>query len=89
MQVMTIEQIKLQYPDQWVLIGNPEFKNPDLAPLVTQLLHGTVLIASKDKREVALRASEVKQGYDGTACIWTGTFPKKRHKKCALILKEI
>jgi hypothetical protein len=30
MQVMTIEQIKIQYPDQWVLIGNPELRNPQL-----------------------------------------------------------
>jgi hypothetical protein len=27
MEVLTIEQIKAQYPDQWVLVGNPILKD--------------------------------------------------------------
>ena len=78
MQQLTIEEIRSQYPDQWVLIGNPVLKNPDLAPIVQQLIQGFVLAASKDKREVAFKAKEARIGYNSTACIWTGEFPKNR-----------
>jgi hypothetical protein len=78
MKSLTIDEIRKEYPDQWVLIGNPVLKNPNLAPIVLQLLRGIVLVASTDKREVALKAHEARQGYTSTACIWTGEFPKNR-----------
>jgi hypothetical protein len=78
MQALTIEEIRKQYPNQWVLIGNPVLKNTDLAPVVEQLIEGVVLLADKDKREVALKAKDARQGYDSISCIWTGEFPKNR-----------
>ena len=27
-EVLTIAEIKAQYPDQWVLVGNPELTDP-------------------------------------------------------------
>ena len=79
MQVLTIEEIRTQYPDQWVLIGNPEVRNSDiLEPIVYKILRGVVLLASKDKRELGFRAKDVRQGYDSISCIWTGEFPKNR-----------
>ena len=44
-QVLTIAEIKAQYPDQWVLVGNPIIKD-------TKLLNGIVLYHSKDKKEI-------------------------------------
>lgn len=41
------EKIKQFYPDEWVLLGNPEMKN-------TTVLGGVVLYHSKDKKEVCL-----------------------------------
>lgn len=79
MQVLTIEEIRAQYPDQWVLVGNPEVRNSEvLEPIVYKILKGVVLLASKDKREVAFQAKEARQGYDSISCIWTGEFPKNR-----------
>ena len=79
MQVLSIEEIRHLYPDQWVLIGNPEVRNSEiLEPIVYKILRGVVLLASKDKRELGFRAIDVRQGYDSISCIWTGEFPKNR-----------
>jgi hypothetical protein len=79
MQVMTIEQIKMQYPDQWVLIGNPELRNPETNGLIlNRFIRGTVLLANKDKRALAYQAKEVVAGYEETACIFTGEIARKR-----------
>ena len=77
MQVLSIEEIRSQFPDQWVLIGNPEVNNSQvLEPIVYRLLRGIVLLANKDKRELSLRTKEARQGYESITCIWTGEFPK-------------
>jgi hypothetical protein len=78
MQALTIEEIRQQYPDQWVLIGNPIFKEPDLPPTAHQLIEGVVLLADTDKRALALKAHDARQGYERISCIWTGEFPKMR-----------
>ena len=79
MQALTIEEIRNQYPDQWVLIGNPELRNAEvLEPVVYKILRGVVLLANKDKRALSLQAKAARQGYDSISCIWTGEFPKNR-----------
>lgn len=43
-EVLTIEEIKAQYPDQWVLVGNPELRNPETnGSFVNRLIKGIVL----------------------------------------------
>lgn len=79
MQTLTVEQIKTAYPEQWVLIGNPEVRNPETnGTLVNRLVQGVVLLANKDKRELAYQSREVVGGYNETACIFTGEVPKNR-----------
>lgn len=79
MQLLTIEEIRQQYPDQWVLIGNPELKDSAiLEPIVYKILRGVVLLANKNKRELSVLAKDARQGYDSISCIWTGEFPKNR-----------
>lgn len=39
------EKVKLMYPDEWVLLGNPEITD-------TKVLGGIVVYHSKDKKEV-------------------------------------
>jgi hypothetical protein len=78
-QVLTIDQIKAQYPNQWVLVGNPELDNEEtLGSIVDKLVRGVVLLHSVDKRELAYKASEARLGYESIACIYTGVFPKNR-----------
>jgi hypothetical protein len=77
--LLTIEEIKTQFPDQWVLIGNPELNNrTTLGSIVSKLVRGFVLFASKDKREIAYKAKELKQGFSSTACIYTGEIPQNK-----------
>ncbi len=79
MQTLSIDQIKKQYPDQWILIGNPELSEPDVnGSILSKLIRGIVLFASKDKREIAYKAFDLKKAVDTTACIYTGEIPKNR-----------
>jgi len=79
MQSMTIEQMRANYPNQWVLVGNPELQDPDInGSIVSKLLKGIVLFASKDKRELAYQAKSLRQNVDLTVCIYTGEIPKNR-----------
>lgn len=76
---MTINQIKIAHPNQWVLIGNPELDNDTtIGSIVSKLLRGVVLLAGKDKREIAYKAKDVKAGYSRTAFIYTGEIPQNR-----------
>lgn len=79
MKTLTIAEIRSQYPDQWVLIGDPEIDDPEtLGSILDKLVRGVVLYASKDKRELAYKAKDVKVGFESTACIFTGEIPKNR-----------
>lgn len=42
---VSLEELKKLYPDEWVLLGNPEMEN-------TAVLGGVVVFHSKDKKEV-------------------------------------
>ncbi len=73
MQKQTIEEIRRQYPDQWVLVGDPELNNLDtLGSIVSKLERGFVLLASKDKREIGYKTKEARKGYKSVTCIFTG-----------------
>ncbi len=79
MEILTIAQIREKFPSQWVLIGNPELKNMDtLGSIVSKLVRGVVLMGSLDKRELAYKAKELRQGFQSITCIYTGEFPKGR-----------
>jgi hypothetical protein len=79
MNVLTIEEIKEQYPDQWVLVGNPQMRTDNfVGPLIRKILAGIVLFHSKDKREIGYKAIGIAKTVDETACIYTGEIPKNR-----------
>ena len=79
MQTLTLDQIKSTYPDEWVLIGNPQMRQDNfVGPIVRKLLAGVVLYHSKDKRELGYKAAELAQTVSETACIYTGEIPKNR-----------
>jgi hypothetical protein len=79
-QVLSIAEIKQNYPEQWVLIGNPELDNNDniLGSVVSKLLRGVVLFACKDKHDIIEQAPKVRIGFDTYTCIFTGIIPKNR-----------
>ena len=79
MEALTIEQIKIQYPNQWVLLGNPELSEPEInGSIVSKLVRGIVLLASTNKRELGAKAKSVRGNIELTACIYTGEIPKNR-----------
>ena len=80
---LSIAEIKAQYPNQWVLIGNLELSNPNvLDTIINRLVRGVVLLASKDRREIAYKGRELRKDFDSLTCIFTGEVPKNR--KCLL-----
>ena len=79
MEALSIEQIKKAYPNQWVLIGNPELKEPEInGSIISKLIRGIVLFASKDKREIGYKAQEVRGEVEKTACVFTGEIAQNR-----------
>ena len=77
--VLSFDVIKKRYPNEWVLLGNPELKDPELnEAIVHKVVSGVVLYHSKDKREIGYRAKEVKQGFEHFVCVYTGEIPRQR-----------
>ena len=79
MTISTIDQIRLDYPNEWVLIANPNLgEEGTLGTIIKKLISGIVLFHSQDKHEVAYKGKEAREGYDNVTLIYTGEIPKKR-----------
>ena len=74
-----IDELKKIYPDEWILLGNPEIKN-------TNVLGGFVLKHSKDKKEVCYIGRDKTANYDTVTIAYAGNL--KQHRKIG-ILKRI
>jgi hypothetical protein len=81
MEMLTIHEIKAQYPDEWVLLSLPDSKTlqrPD---------KGIVLLHSKDYLELCYKASEIAKNIL-TTIFFTGEPSKKRKWLKSTILSE-
>ena len=77
MNTLTIEEIKTQYPDQWVLVGNPQMReSSNEGTVLERLINGFVLAGNKSKQDLAKQAKELRKGFTSVACIYTGNFPE-------------
>ncbi len=58
----------------------PNLNEPEInGSIISKLLSGIVLYASKDKREIGFKAKDVKSPMvNETVCIFTGEIPKNR-----------
>jgi hypothetical protein len=70
--LLKMEDIKKLYPDEWVLLGDPEIEQ-------TKVLGGIVLYHSKDKKEVCYLGREKATGYNKVTIAYSGE-QKKRNK---------
>lgn len=70
-EVLLFEQIRALYPDEWVLLGNPETHN-------TEVISGIVLMHGKDKREIAYLGRALVKPFNTYTLRYTGEFPKGR-----------
>jgi hypothetical protein len=79
MQNLTIQEIKNLYPNQWILVGNPILMEPEInGSILSKLISGIVLFASKDKRELGYKAANFRKNVETTACIYTGEISQNR-----------
>ncbi len=67
----TFDELKKLYPDEWVLLGNPQIKD-------TAVLGGEVLYHSKDKKEVCYIGRDKTAGYSTVTIAYTGDLKKRR-----------
>jgi hypothetical protein len=67
-EVLTIEEIKTQYPSEWVLIDEPHLDD------LTRLLAGRVVFHSAARDDVYRRAAELRLAH--FAVRYFGTMPE-------------
>ncbi|MCU0341539.1 MAG: hypothetical protein MUE30_16810 [Spirosomaceae bacterium] len=68
---ITFDEIKRAYPEEWVLLGNPEMNN-------TTVLGGIVLYHSKDKKEVCYIGRDKTAAYSTITIAFAGDFKQQR-----------
>jgi hypothetical protein len=68
----SIEDIKRSYPDEWILLGEPEENEREM-----QILSGIVLYHSPDKRELAYRDKPLLKEYDRVFLFFNRVTPRK------------
>ncbi len=70
------EELKEKYPNEWVLLGNPEMKN-------TAVLGGIVLYHSKDKKEVCYIGRDKTTEFDTVTIAFAGDL--NQHRKIGIL----
>jgi hypothetical protein len=75
----SLEDIKAQYPNEWILIGDLELKEPMLQTNISRnFKSGVVLLHGADRFEIARHAKEARVGYSNITLIYTGNIPQNR-----------
>ncbi len=70
-QYFNFDELKKIYPNEWVLLGNPEMKN-------TSVLGGVVLYHSKDKKEVSYMGRDKTADFSTVTIAFTGELKQSR-----------
>ncbi len=73
---MAFDKLKEMYPDEWVLLGNPEMEN-------TSVLGGTLLYHSKDKKEVCYIGRDKTVDFDTVTIAFAGDI--KQHRRIGML----
>jgi hypothetical protein len=72
------EELKELYPNEWVLLGNPEMMD-------TNILGGVPLYHSKDKKEVCYIGRDKTADYSTVTIAFAGDL--KQHRKIGILRK--
>ncbi len=64
-------EVKEKYPNEWVLLGNPEMKN-------TSILGGIVVYHSKDKKEVCYIGRNKTADFETVTIAFAGNLKQSR-----------
>ena len=68
-----LEDAKLLYPNEWLLLGNPVTGENEL-----NIIGGYLLYHSEDKKEVCYLGRDKTEGYDKIRLTFTGEIKKMR-----------
>ncbi len=71
-KILTWEEIKIQYPNEWVVLGNPVFDG-------MKILKGTVLAHHQDKRVASIEGGERREGFKKFTLTFTGQHQSNYH----------
>jgi hypothetical protein len=71
-KILTWEDIKNEYPDEWVVLGNPVFDG-------MKILKGTVLAHHPDKRVASIEGGERREGFKKFTLTFTGQHKPNYH----------
>ncbi|WP_299286517.1 hypothetical protein [uncultured Mucilaginibacter sp.] len=66
-----MDELKVLYPDEWLLLGNPEMRN-------TTILGGTLLYHSKDKKEVCYIGRDKTNDFSKVTIAYAGNLKQAR-----------
>jgi hypothetical protein len=77
-QYFSFDELKKKYPNEWVLLGNPEMKN-------TSVLGGVVLYHSKDKKEVCYIGRDKTGDFSTVTIAFAGEV--KQNRKIGILRK--
>ena len=79
----SIEDIKKSYPDEWILLGNPEKDE------YSRTISGVVLYHSADKRELAYRDKPLLKNYEKTSHFFNRVTPRPKRQVIASIYSTL
>jgi hypothetical protein len=80
----SIEVIKSTYPDEWILLGDPEMNEQEQA-----YLSGVVLYHSPDKRELSYRDKPLLKKYSNIALYFNRVTPCEKRSVIASIYSTL
>jgi hypothetical protein len=63
----TLTELKKQFPDEWVLIGDPKEEDGDI--------NGSLILHNKNKRELANQFIKIQHNFSQTILRFTGNKP--------------
>ncbi len=72
-QLLSINDIKSLFPEEWVLLGNPTLSEDKI-----DVLSGIPIYHSKDKKEVCYIGRDKTSAFEKITLIFTGTFKPTR-----------
>ena len=71
-QILGFEEIKKLFPDEWVLLGNPEHTDDD-----SEIVSGILIFHAKDKKEIAVQGIKWRENFETATLKFTGIFPRR------------
>ena len=71
-EIVIWDDIESQYPDEWVVLGNPVFDG-------MKILKGVVLAHHPDKRVASIEGGERREGFKKFILTFTGQHPSNSH----------